>query len=1099
MEAAWLLAVLITPVFFNVYSSRIFEPDKITLLRSLALVVLAAWIVKLVEEGGPRWETVASSQGGFRGRLKVLMRTPLIGLVLALAVVYLLATIFSVTPYTSFWGSYQRLQGSYTTLSYLILFGALVANLRHRAQVQRLIIVAILSSLPVSLYGILQRYRADPIPWGGDVTVRIAANMGNSIFVAAYLVMVFPLTAMRLIESFEALLQDRGPALANFARATGFTFIAALQAIALYFSGSRGPWLGWGASLVLLWLGLSLIWRKRWMTMEGVILAFAAGAFLVTLNIPGGPLESLRNRPEFGRLGQLLDAESRTGRVRTLIWQGAAELVQPHEPLEYPDGRKDIFNFLRPLIGYGPESMYVAYNRFYQPELTQVEKRNASPDRSHNETWDSLVITGLLGLIVYLALFGSVVYYGLKWLGLVSSPVQRNFFLALYLSGGVLATAVFWAWKGVAYLGVALPFGMIFGVLVYLIVAALTTHSTSEVTGDDRLRAYLLLGLVGAITAHYVEINFGIAIAATRVYFWVFTALILLVGWILPRRGEYRLALETNREKGGLSSSEAMPSSGMQVDRSTEIRGGAISTSARRKQRRAAARPTAQGYLIPGWLRWALIASTLVAVLLMTLGFEFISNASRSPNALTLIGNSLTSLSNGGASFGLVALLFTTWLIGGVLLISEHYRENQTGANSSEDRSTDQSVWLKMTTVTLVGSAALAFLFWLWHAEGLATLNRVNADTIAVVLAQVRRSENILTRYYVYLFILLLGLAGLLQNGGSLIRFRWPSASLAIATGLFLLAIVLSSVTNLRVIQADIAFKTGEVFARPGSWPVAIEIYKRARDLAPNEDYYYLFLGRAYLEHAKTIQDEQERESLIAAAAEDLKEAQRINPLNTDHTANLARLYSLWSTFPNDPVEQATHASLADEYFARAVSLSPKNARLWGEWAAHTMNNLHDPQTAYQRLQQALAIDPYYDWTYGLIGDYYGRFISKDPNSSEGEKEEALIQAAEYYTRALSLAEPDNIGLSYGYLVSYAGVQTQLGNLPQSILAYERAVQLWPDNPDRWRIEAALAQLYAQIGDLQTALRYAQSALAITPQDQRATVEELVRQYGGQP
>ncbi len=66
---------------------------------------------------------------------------------------------------------------------------------------------------------------------------------------------------------------------------------------------------------------------------------------------------------------------------------------------EFPDGREDPFNFLRPLIGYGPESMYVAYNRFYPPELTQVEKRNASPDRSHNETWDSLVITGVLGLV----------------------------------------------------------------------------------------------------------------------------------------------------------------------------------------------------------------------------------------------------------------------------------------------------------------------------------------------------------------------------------------------------------------------------------------------------------------------------------------------------------------------------------------------------------------------------------------------------------------------------------------------------------------------------------------------------------------------------
>ena len=43
MEACWLLALIVTPLFFNIYSSRVFEPDKIALLRSLALVAGAAW------------------------------------------------------------------------------------------------------------------------------------------------------------------------------------------------------------------------------------------------------------------------------------------------------------------------------------------------------------------------------------------------------------------------------------------------------------------------------------------------------------------------------------------------------------------------------------------------------------------------------------------------------------------------------------------------------------------------------------------------------------------------------------------------------------------------------------------------------------------------------------------------------------------------------------------------------------------------------------------------------------------------------------------------------------------------------------------------
>ncbi len=52
IEAGWLAALIVTPLFFNVFSSRVFEPDKISLVRTTALVMLLAWLIKLVN-GGP--------------------------------------------------------------------------------------------------------------------------------------------------------------------------------------------------------------------------------------------------------------------------------------------------------------------------------------------------------------------------------------------------------------------------------------------------------------------------------------------------------------------------------------------------------------------------------------------------------------------------------------------------------------------------------------------------------------------------------------------------------------------------------------------------------------------------------------------------------------------------------------------------------------------------------------------------------------------------------------------------------------------------------------------------------------------------------------
>ena len=54
IEAGWLAALIIAPLFFNTYSSRVFEPDKISLIRSISLVMLLAYLVKIID-GGRLW------------------------------------------------------------------------------------------------------------------------------------------------------------------------------------------------------------------------------------------------------------------------------------------------------------------------------------------------------------------------------------------------------------------------------------------------------------------------------------------------------------------------------------------------------------------------------------------------------------------------------------------------------------------------------------------------------------------------------------------------------------------------------------------------------------------------------------------------------------------------------------------------------------------------------------------------------------------------------------------------------------------------------------------------------------------------------------
>jgi len=56
IEAGWLAAAIIAPLFFNWYSNRVFEASKVALLRSIAVVMLAAWLIKILEVGGWKLE-----------------------------------------------------------------------------------------------------------------------------------------------------------------------------------------------------------------------------------------------------------------------------------------------------------------------------------------------------------------------------------------------------------------------------------------------------------------------------------------------------------------------------------------------------------------------------------------------------------------------------------------------------------------------------------------------------------------------------------------------------------------------------------------------------------------------------------------------------------------------------------------------------------------------------------------------------------------------------------------------------------------------------------------------------------------------------------
>jgi tetratricopeptide (TPR) repeat protein/O-antigen ligase len=1082
IEAGWLLALMVVPLFFNVYSSRVFEPDKLGLLRSIATFMVIVGLVQWADRAWGKGEGRAPEQGdkGWRAFL----RLPLVLPALLLGLVYLLATATSIVPRISLWGSYQRLQGTYSTFSYLVIFVFMLRKLRRREQLQRVLTVMILTSLPIALYGLLQHYRLDPLPWGGDVTFRVASNMGNAIFVGAYLIMVIPITLARVIQLQLAVLRDlptrqktllgagfwllwvlqlyawialgigRGMAIAllilaalllaavylrrptaRFLLLGCYGMILCVQLVCLLFSQSRGPMLGLLGGLAL--LGLLYVFARRWRVASLVLISLAGllVVLLVLINVPASPLARVRDLPYVGRLGRVLEVESGTGKVRVLIWQGVVELLKANPG--------------RTLIGYGPESMYVAYNPFYPPELAHYEARNASPDRSHNETFDALVTTGVLGFIVYMFLFGSIFYHGLRWLGLMSTPTQKRLFLGLSLAGAAVGVLLTYLWDGsLRYMGVGLPLGFILGLGLYVgisTIAGMFGGATVPPAGDHLAGRSLLLltALLGSVTAHFIEIHLGIAIAATRTYFWAMSALIVLVGQRLVSPEPAPAAVAA----GQASLARAGAKRGEQRAKGKKHRAG----EPPRPGVAAPLQPTAEPLTAQ-----VLANAILVAVLLCTMTWDYTTNSLGLSNPLAILATSLTTLAAkklpDQVSLGMLGLFLWTFASALILGVA--------GVVEEEPHEREATWWLASLGLFVLVAGGVGLLYALVYAAQLAP----GHDII-----------NLLYQYYALLLVAAVGLAATLYRAGPRPAALGNGLALASAAALLVVGALFINAVNISIIKADIYYKQGLRYDQEGSWEQAAYLYGKAISIAPQEDFYYLFRGRALMEMAKQEANQARRDALFGDALKALEQARSLNPLNTDHTVNLARLYHTWAEMDPNKATREDKIRQALSYYAEAHRLSPNNAQILNLWglAYYAAGDLDQAQAKYE---ESLRLDDKFAETYLYQGDLY-----------LARKEWAL--AAQAYEKALALEDSLRGWSALGYAYS------QLQEWDKAIAANLKVIQAVPTDYSTLK---NLAILYGQIERRDESLRYAERALKFAPEQDKAALENYINQLRSQ-
>ena len=294
-------------------------------------------------------------------------KTPLVWAVLAYLASTVLATVVSLDPYRSWWGTLERMDGTFGVLHYGIFFFMLAGLFRTRKDWVAFFNFSLAVSVVVGIYALVER------AFGGHAGVM--STLDGRPFLATYAMIHVFLAGL----SFHL-------AQTQLTRAWAATALG-VNLLTLLMAGERGALVG--LALGLLVLAVAVLVRR----MGSPSLRLAAIAVIaISLAAPfllyfGRETAAIKSNLTLYRLAQSsLDDSALMSRVINLKVSGRAFAA-------------------RPLLGYGPELFLVAYNRNF--DTKQLAYEHSWMDRSHNKLADVLVMQGLIGLLAYLGIFAT--------------------------------------------------------------------------------------------------------------------------------------------------------------------------------------------------------------------------------------------------------------------------------------------------------------------------------------------------------------------------------------------------------------------------------------------------------------------------------------------------------------------------------------------------------------------------------------------------------------------------------------------------------------------------------------------------------------------
>ncbi|MBD3270377.1 hypothetical protein GF376_02525 [Candidatus Peregrinibacteria bacterium] len=322
---------------------------------------------------------------------------------LAVSGAAIISAFFSINLFSSLLGQNGLFMGLLTTLNF-VLFALIIGNLFDRASLKKVLIISLLTSFLVALYGLLQYFDffgliSFEFAWSDQPQNRIFGTVGHGNHLGAYL-------ATHLLIALLFLFQKN-----NKIQISLLILLILFLFYSIVLTGSRGAMVALIIAAIIIGSVFAIIAQKKKYLIFPVLILILLGSIFI---VPG-----TRDLPIVERTVQSLEI-SEKGLIpeRISFLRSAWQIF-----LDYP------------LMGTGISTFRDAFSKYRNTDYIIAGPGNAQyitvPESSHNIFADLLATQGLIGLIAWLFLIISFIGLTIQALKKSQNNQQRIIILSI--------------------------------------------------------------------------------------------------------------------------------------------------------------------------------------------------------------------------------------------------------------------------------------------------------------------------------------------------------------------------------------------------------------------------------------------------------------------------------------------------------------------------------------------------------------------------------------------------------------------------------------------------------------------------------------------